>query len=305
MAFSRSRINQAKLLLAVPDKDVEDNKEQAKSLIRSMNHYYFSPVFALSHGYSLKHQLEEKYNISDSFKCCDVLTNLITVPFTDEIFVGMTFVTGVIMFCMILIPYMQAAAYSRGYNTVYGTDGGPIGYGNSIAYDKGFSVDSDCHFCTQEIDCYSANSTRICNVGPIQGTSMGADNVVECPLISASGIAAVQNASSLGVGTYVDPESFVDDVYMTYTMWGYFDSAQWYALRCNRTWLAEKYASSAKNTWIWAMIGFIIAFIAVYTIIHFVFYCCHPIVGELYPENYRLVRINTDPYKPITKSMNV
>ena len=306
MAFSRSRIRQAELLLTVSDAEIYQYKDRAKSLIRSMNYYYLSPIFLISRGPSLKHQLEAKYKISDSFKCCDLLTGLLTVPFTDEIFVGTTFVTGIIMLCLILLPFVQKAAYEQGYNTIYGSNGDIAGFANSVAFEKA-GGNSECNFCTQEIDCRSANSTLQCSIGPIKYNVYSSN--IECPLIASSGIASVLNASSQSLGTYVDPTSFIDNTYMTYTLWGDFNLADWFAIRCNRTFLAQKRSHNTTVTWIWAIVGIIIAAMIIYFIINTIFCFCHPVIGIIYPENYRLVRIDDNhcqpPFKPITKSINV
>ena len=277
MAFARTRIQEARLLLEAPQEKLEQNMCDARRLARSMKYYYLSPVFLMSGGHGLRSRLEEKYGIDNRFACCDILMNLITAPFCDELFVMSGILIGVTFMCLFWLPTWQKSAFDRGYNRIHGSD--PYGGVTAFDYACDGSDHNSCASCNQAVYCDSS-----CQIGPIGGCNDRAP--VYCPLIESTGINAVLNATALQKNMYVDPNSFVNDTYLTYMSFG----GSWSVLVCNRTTEGFYQGDWAKTYWILSFTSIIIGSVVFLLLLSQIFWYCHSSADTYDPEKYRLIR---------------
>ena len=288
MVLSRTRIHQAKILLNVPKDQIDIHRAEAKQLIKILNFYYLSPVFLMSCGPGLQCKLEEKYGIKNRTTFCDVLMNLLTVPLCDEIFMSIAFIIGITLMCVIWLPVWQNTAFNNGYNTVYGLDDN-----EDVAFDYACSSShyQQCRSCSQDISC----STMVNNTCQYSLTSNNGCNYIPsvyCPMVSMTGFGAVQNATKLQESMYVDPNSFVDNTYIIYMLFGHFDFGIWGAIICNRTIQGQYLSHWAQIYWIWSFVGILIGSIVMYIVTNCILGCVHRKMDYVDPENYRLVRVN-------------
>lgn len=306
MAFARSRINHAKLLLAVPDAEMGQHIQEAQQLVRSMSYYYLSPVFLFSCGPSLRQQLKIKYGIDDDIKFCDPFMNLITVPFTDELFLFTGTIAAAIILTLFLLPHMQQTAFNKGYDEIYDDDTGfSSWFETGTAYKKASHNSTICHFCNQQIVCNVNDNTGnwICN--PYYYESK---NSIDCPMVSNPNISAKLSSECQQVIIYIDPTSFENGTYITYQTFPIDDYYyNWTAIMCNRTVLALEYQKDVLKDWIWAVAGIVTAGVTAIAFVHLVLYYCLPHLDAVYPESYRLVRRENPsarPSAPITRPIN-
>lgn len=295
MVLARTRIHQAQLLLEVPREKIAENMAQAQKLARAMKYYYLSPVFIASGGCGLVYRLEEKYGINDKFKFCDLFMAVPTALFSDEFFLFVQYVVAITLMCMVWFPAWHQSAYDQGYNHVFGYSDL---YGlTAFDYACDGSDNGVCKTCNTMVYCYSPNSTIAalqCGIGGSGGCN--SESPVNCPFVDATAMATIMNATQNATtqiendGYFVDPNSFINDTYVTYMLFGGIYDADWGAIICNRTVYAQYQAHWVKTYWILSFVGIIICMICVHIIINIMFYCCHNVYDNINPENYRIVR---------------
>ena len=288
MVLSRTRINQAKFLLSIPNSEISSHLLEAQKLIKILNFYYLSPVFLLSGGLQLKQKLEKKYSIKNNPTSCDKFMNVF-VLFTDEFFICIAFFVAITLMCVIWLPSWQKSAFNAGYNHVKGTDsyGFPTALDNTCHPPSGYH---ECRACNQSITCLNFN-TSDCKFNHWGEGGCGSPSIY-CPLFNANAFNAIKNATQLQKDVYVDPKSFVADTYITYLLYGQFNNGRWKGIICNRTIQGEYQAHWAKIYWILSLLAIFIGGILFYMIMNYCISRMHNRIDDLEPENYRLIRIN-------------
>ena len=295
MALATSRINKAKILLEVPVDKINERKDEASRLIAAMNYYYLSPVFLCMGGLGLKQQLEKKYSIKHRLTFCDFITNFITVPFTDELFIFSAFIIGATLMCLWWKPAWEKSAYDRGFNYVHNVNHDP--WNNIWQPALHGAHNSACVLCNQDIFCSVSNSTVSCQ------------NEFEnyCFTLSlADEYAAISKAALQGIGVYLDPNSFVNNTYVIYFLTdGNINNGDWAPIFCNRTTEANYQRDQAKIYWHVSYWGVLVGGVVFYVVFNYLLKCIHAVGDDIDPANYRLVRRDIEsakPAKPITKA---
>lgn len=267
MVLVRHRIYQADVLLRIPKNQINLHRSEAIKLIKLLNHYYLSPVFVFSGGLELQDDLIKKYDYRNRITIYDKFMNILTALFCDEIIIGFVFICATLFMSTMWLANCRQAAYKNGYNHINGVDD----YGHIMAwyyarYDKDYR---QCTLCNQEIVSYSdENYTYQFSIE--ENHCCANIPTTYCPLVNISGIEVAKNAFMSQKQFCVDPNSFVNDTYITYMHYPKPHCKDWYAIICNRTAQAEYWSDREKPYCDAIFLGRLFLLIMFYVMVNYV-----------------------------------
>ena len=269
MAFSLQRINKAKLLLNVSDNEIARNRASAQKLVRAMKHSYLSPIFLLSDGPELHRQLAKKYHIENNFSFGDLLANIFTAPFIDELLIVTILTIAFFAMYWIWLPAWRTSAFNKGYVAGYNITFGADPWVGSIAFQHSCNDNYICQTCQEGVGFFSwPNGTLEFGYSDYGNGGCNYDSI-PCPLIKDTWIAATANAVAEQNPVYVDPASYVNGTYLTYYFFGRFDSGgDWDVIICYRARYAKHQAYSILGYWTTSVIFILLAAIVMFLIVN-------------------------------------
>ena len=253
-------ISEAKSLLKDDCSINTANKLKATKLVKLFNHYRFCPTFLLSGGYSLQKKLVDKYSIKNKFRKMDCLINFPLLLLCDPIIILASIATMLALFYMIWLPNVKTNAYGKGFNET-----------------EEYAFRLSCHYekyqrCLPCSEIFGAYKLKNGSYTYYTDKTRGCNDVkaISCPYVNRTGLDTVKFAIENNKHPYVDPNSFINDTYMTYILFGRLTGGTWMAIQCNKLMQAEVEQSYAIDGWK-INIGFIIAgTIAFYIIINLI-----------------------------------
>jgi hypothetical protein len=276
-------------LLAIPENKIADKRFDAIKIVQIANNYVCSPTFILFGGYWLKKKVSKKFSIENNISKKNVAMALPTALFSDEIIMVITLIVLLVLMDNIWLVNWKTESATIAYNHIHTKD--------ALELSCYHSPDQQCSPCNQVIMGQLDNNTN----KYIIRSGGGCNDVigVYCPLIEKNGIKAVTVAFETKQNGYADPNSFVNDTYMVYTISGFWSDSgrmKWNGIICNRTIQAEYAMNNVISKWkmfsALIVIGCVLFYITISSILHRVHNCMVDL-GSFVSEEELLI---TSPY---------
>jgi hypothetical protein len=231
-------------LLAIPENQICVKRYKAIRIVQISNNFIYSPTFILFGGHWFKKKVCEKFSITNiQPNKRNMFMTLPTIFFSDEIIIIITLIVSFILMYNVWLLNWQTELSATAYNQTYTNDAYILScfyqpYQQCLPCNKAIQVNKSDDF-QRDTYTYKIYNNDGCNKV----------KAICCPLIEKNGVEAIIVALKLNLNIYVDPNSFENDTYMVYTMFGMKNLSSWVGIVCNRIVQAECTKYNVKSKW--------------------------------------------------------